>query len=310
MVHAGLINADGRWPTRWQTPAGARKIVADNRKARFNYEIVETYEAGIALTGTEVKSLRGGKATIGEAYAGPTGERALPLQRLYPGIPAGQPLQPRDRAGRASCCCTSAQIAKLIGADAARGHDARSAQALFQRRAAARRSSWRSAAARSCTTSARPRRSATGSASGAPDAREGLSCHIRLALSIFVWGDPLTNVAIESMYVSVPAVLCARLSSPFRPSSEGCRPRLPRRKIELRCSAYGAASYPRHVSILTRQVQTTLPTFSKLSLARVAGIEAAETGGHGNEPSSQLHRRRIEGHPWRGLTPSTAGSSR
>ncbi len=45
------------------------KIVADNRKARFNYEIGETFEAGIALTGTEVKSLRAGKATIAEAYA-------------------------------------------------------------------------------------------------------------------------------------------------------------------------------------------------------------------------------------------------
>ncbi len=45
------------------------KVVADNRKARFNYEIGETFEAGLALTGTEVKSLRQGKATIGEAYA-------------------------------------------------------------------------------------------------------------------------------------------------------------------------------------------------------------------------------------------------
>src|SRR5262249_53162087 len=45
------------------------KIVADNRKARFNYEIGEVFEAGIALTGTEVKSLRTGKATIGESYA-------------------------------------------------------------------------------------------------------------------------------------------------------------------------------------------------------------------------------------------------
>ena len=46
------------------------KIAADNRKARYSYEIGETFEAGIALTGTEVKSLRGGKATIGESYAG------------------------------------------------------------------------------------------------------------------------------------------------------------------------------------------------------------------------------------------------
>jgi SsrA-binding protein len=46
-----------------------RKIVADNRKARFNYEIGEVVEAGIALTGTEVKSLRNGRATIAESYA-------------------------------------------------------------------------------------------------------------------------------------------------------------------------------------------------------------------------------------------------
>src|SRR6266511_4544367 len=45
------------------------KVVAHNRKARFNYEIGETFEAGIALTGTEVKSLRQGKATIAESYA-------------------------------------------------------------------------------------------------------------------------------------------------------------------------------------------------------------------------------------------------
>src|SRR6266576_2152291 len=45
------------------------RIISDNRKARFNYEIGEVFEAGIALTGTEVKSLRQGKATIGESYA-------------------------------------------------------------------------------------------------------------------------------------------------------------------------------------------------------------------------------------------------
>jgi SsrA-binding protein len=45
------------------------RVVADNRKARFNYFIDETMEAGLALTGTEVKSLRLGKATIGESYA-------------------------------------------------------------------------------------------------------------------------------------------------------------------------------------------------------------------------------------------------
>ncbi|MFM9860374.1 SsrA-binding protein SmpB [Pseudoxanthobacter sp. M-2] len=50
-------------------PTGPIKVVADNRKARFNYEILDTLEAGIMLTGTEVKSLRAGKSTIADAYA-------------------------------------------------------------------------------------------------------------------------------------------------------------------------------------------------------------------------------------------------
>ncbi len=49
----------------------ARRVVAENRKARHNYDIVETFEAGIALEGSEVKSLREGKANIAESYASP-----------------------------------------------------------------------------------------------------------------------------------------------------------------------------------------------------------------------------------------------
>lgn len=45
------------------------KLIADNRKARHNYEFVDSIEAGIQLTGTEVKSLRNGQANIGESYA-------------------------------------------------------------------------------------------------------------------------------------------------------------------------------------------------------------------------------------------------
>ncbi|MBO9603182.1 MAG: SsrA-binding protein SmpB [Novosphingobium sp.] len=45
------------------------KIVAENRRARFEYHIEEVFEAGIALTGTEVKSLRFGEGTIAESYA-------------------------------------------------------------------------------------------------------------------------------------------------------------------------------------------------------------------------------------------------
>ena len=44
------------------------KIVADNRQARFLYEILETYEAGIELVGTEVKSIRAGKANLRDGY--------------------------------------------------------------------------------------------------------------------------------------------------------------------------------------------------------------------------------------------------
>ncbi|MDX3973084.1 SsrA-binding protein SmpB [Shinella sp.] len=54
-------------------PSTIKKIVAENRKARFNYEIIDTFEAGIVLTGTEVKSLREGKANIAESYASDEG---------------------------------------------------------------------------------------------------------------------------------------------------------------------------------------------------------------------------------------------
>jgi SsrA-binding protein len=49
------------------------KVVAENRKARFAYEILDTVEAGIVLTGTEVKSLRRGQANIQESYASAEG---------------------------------------------------------------------------------------------------------------------------------------------------------------------------------------------------------------------------------------------
>jgi SsrA-binding protein len=50
---------------------GAFKLIADNRRARFDYYIEDTLEAGIMLTGTEVKALREGRATIKESYATP-----------------------------------------------------------------------------------------------------------------------------------------------------------------------------------------------------------------------------------------------
>ncbi|BDA83819.1 SsrA-binding protein [Aureimonas sp. SA4125] len=54
-------------------PKAKTGIVAENRKARHNYSIIDTLEAGMVLTGTEVKSLRLGRSTIGESYAAEEG---------------------------------------------------------------------------------------------------------------------------------------------------------------------------------------------------------------------------------------------
>ncbi|MDR1827295.1 MAG: SsrA-binding protein SmpB [Methylobacteriaceae bacterium] len=60
------------------------RVAADNRKAHFNYQILDTLEAGIALTGTEVKSLRRGRASLGEAYAAPEGNEIFLLNAHIP----------------------------------------------------------------------------------------------------------------------------------------------------------------------------------------------------------------------------------
>ena len=49
--------------------SGANRVAATNRRAFFDYEITERYEAGIALTGTEIKSVRAGKVDLSDAYA-------------------------------------------------------------------------------------------------------------------------------------------------------------------------------------------------------------------------------------------------
>ena len=50
-------------------PQEDRKVLIANRKARHDYEILESWEAGLALVGTEVKSLRSGRANLGDSYA-------------------------------------------------------------------------------------------------------------------------------------------------------------------------------------------------------------------------------------------------
>src|SRR4051794_4549167 len=96
-------------------PKRAYRVVADNRKARFNYEILDTYEAGIALTGTEVKSLRGGKATISEAYAGPSGGELFLFNAYIPEYLQANRFNHETRRPR-RLLLHKRQIDKLIGA--------------------------------------------------------------------------------------------------------------------------------------------------------------------------------------------------
>lgn len=71
-------------------PAG-QKIVADNRKAGFRYFFIERFEAGIALTGSEVKSLREGKANLGDSYVvNQAGNLALINCHISPYAPANR----------------------------------------------------------------------------------------------------------------------------------------------------------------------------------------------------------------------------
>jgi len=58
-----------RAQTRSSNRDGDRTVIASNRKARHDYAIVDTYEAGLVLTGTEVKSLRAGRASLVDGFA-------------------------------------------------------------------------------------------------------------------------------------------------------------------------------------------------------------------------------------------------
>ncbi len=80
--------------------AAARKLVAQNRKAFHDYAIDERVEAGLMLTGTEVKSLREGRATITEAHAGDMGGEMYLLNAYIPEFHGGnrfnhEPRRPR-----------------------------------------------------------------------------------------------------------------------------------------------------------------------------------------------------------------------
>ena len=61
-----------------------RKLIAENRRARFDYFLEDTFEAGLLLTGTEVKALRLGRANIAESYASAEGREIVLVNANFP----------------------------------------------------------------------------------------------------------------------------------------------------------------------------------------------------------------------------------
>ena len=92
-----------------------RKVVADNRKARFNYEIIDTLEAGLELTGTEVKSLRAGKSMIAESYATEQGGEIYLINSFIPEYLQGNRFNHEPKRPR-RLLLHKKEISKLIGA--------------------------------------------------------------------------------------------------------------------------------------------------------------------------------------------------
>ena len=96
-------------------------IAAQNRKARFDYTIKQTVEAGIVLKGPEVKSLRHGRATLTEAWAGEREGEMFLFNCYIPEYQAGVLSRFEPRAPR-KLLLKKKQVGELIGATARDGH--------------------------------------------------------------------------------------------------------------------------------------------------------------------------------------------
>jgi SsrA-binding protein len=97
-----------------------RKLIAQNKKARHDYHILDTYEAGLVLTGTEVKSLRQGEGSIAESYATVDGEEVWLINSHIPEYSHGNRLNHQPRRAR-KLLLKNREIAKLQGAVARQG---------------------------------------------------------------------------------------------------------------------------------------------------------------------------------------------
>jgi SsrA-binding protein len=114
-----------------------RTVVAQNRKARFDYFIEETFEAGLQLTGTEVKSLRGGRSTIAESYVTETGGEAWLVNANIPLYASGNRYNHEPKRAR-KLLLHRAQINKLIGAIQREGRTVVPLQVYFNERGRAK----------------------------------------------------------------------------------------------------------------------------------------------------------------------------
>jgi len=97
-----------------------RKVVAENRRARFEYSIDQVFEAGIALTGTEVKSLRFGEGSIAESYAEVKGEEVWLVNSNVPEFSHGNRFNHEPKRPR-KLLLHGREINKLHGAVARQG---------------------------------------------------------------------------------------------------------------------------------------------------------------------------------------------
>jgi SsrA-binding protein len=98
----------------------SEKLIADNRKAGFDYHILETFEAGLALTGTEVKAIREGRVNLRESYCRFERAEAFLLgahvgQYSHGGYAAHDPLRPRKLLLKRE------ELNKLLGRTTERG---------------------------------------------------------------------------------------------------------------------------------------------------------------------------------------------
>ena len=91
------------------------KVVADNRRAYYEYFVEEKFEAGIELQGTEVKALRGGEGSIAESYAMVEGEEAFLVNSNIPQYAKGSWMNHEPRRKR-RLLLKKREIAKLQGA--------------------------------------------------------------------------------------------------------------------------------------------------------------------------------------------------